>query len=467
MAAETTITMPQLGESLTEGTITKWLKSVGDFVKEDEPLFEVATDKINTEVGSSGTGTITKLLAKEGDTVKIGEALAILSSNGASATVSAPVPAAESPAVNATASAPTNGSNGTAQQSKETGLYPSDPSNLITLPPPTVPAKTGGDGNDNARWREKSSPLVRRILTENSLDLSVLDSIKGTGAEGRVTKDDVIAYIASAKTAPAKAAPAPLSATPVAQPFTLPAGIPSWITPPMDADSEVTPLAGIRKMIAERLSYSEHIAPHVTTFAEVDVTDLVAFRAKHKQWIADEYKANLTFLPFIIRAIATGLKAFPGMNASLIGDQLYTHKRFHLGLAVSLDQAGLMIPVIKDADHKSIIDLAIAISDLAARARTNQLKPDEIRGSTFTLSNPGAFGGWISTPVINQPNAAILNTGKIMKMPWVMPDDSIAARSIMYLSLSYDHRIVDGETSVKFLQHMKKTLENVEKSFLL
>jgi pyruvate/2-oxoglutarate dehydrogenase complex dihydrolipoamide acyltransferase (E2) component len=192
----------------------------------------------------------------------------------------------------------------------------------------------------------------------------------------------------------------------------------------------------------------------------------VALRAKFKQWAQDEASVNLTYMPFVIKAVCAGLKAFPAMNSSLIDNNLYVHKRIHIAVAVSLEGAGLILPVIKDADRMGIVGLAAAVQDLASRARKNQLTADEVRGSTFTISNPGAFGGWISTPIINQPNAAILNTGKIMKMPWVMPDDSIVARSIMYLSLSYDHRVVDGENSVKFLQFVKKSLEQIE-SFLL
>ena len=219
-------------------------------------------------------------------------------------------------------------------------------------------------------------------------------------------------------------------------------------------------------MIAERLSYSEHVAPHVTTFAEVDVTDLVALRARYKQWAQEQEGVSLTYMPFVIKAVCAGLRQFPAINSSLVDGNLYQHQRIHIAVAVSLDQAGLILPVIKDADRLGIIELARKVADLAARARSNKLTSDEVRGSTFTISNPGAFGGWISTPIINQPNAAILNTGKIMKMPWVMPDDTIAPRSIMYLSLSYDHRIVDGETSVKFLQSVKKNLEEIDK-FLL
>jgi pyruvate dehydrogenase E2 component (dihydrolipoamide acetyltransferase) len=473
--AETTITMPQLGESLTEGTVSKWLKKVGDSVKLDEPLFEVSTDKINLAVESSGEGVLISILVKEGETVKVGATLGILSDAAKPAvSVAEPAKAAVPAATAATAAAPVasaaaptspvaspakKSANGNSGESAATGLYPSDPSNMISLPPVAKPAAGNGAEDKEQNWREKSSPLVRRILAENNLPMSVLDQIQGSGVGGRVTKEDALAFVSKA--------PAPAAAAQQPQPLALPAGIPPWIVPPTDTDAEAQPLTGIRKMIAERLTYSEHVAPHVTTFADVDVTDLVAFRAKHKQWVADEYGANLTFLPFVIRAICAGLKAFPGVNSSLIGDTLYAHKRIHIGLAVSLDQAGLILPVIKDADHLGIVELAKTIQDLAGRARSNQLKPDEIRGSTFTLSNPGAFGGWISTPIINQPNAAILNTGTIKKMPWVMPDDSIVARSIMYLSLSYDHRIVDGETSVKFLQHVKRSLENVEKSFLL
>ncbi len=475
------VKMPQLGESLTEGTVGKWLKKVGEPIVENEDLFEVLSDKMNTEIPAEASGTLKEILVQEGQTVDINTPLAVISTEAvAAATAEAPTAAAAAVTtaqsegkVNAPATAaPSSSSNGT---DTHTGLYPSDPSNMIALPSTSKPAAlpTASTAENAARWREKSSPLVRSILTEHNMELSVLDQIQGSGANGRVNKDDVLAFIAKGAQAPAQpqpvaqpaAVPQPIAATP--QPLPVPQGVPSWIPIPSDTDAEVQPLAGIRKIIAERLTYSETVAPHVTTFAEVDVTDLVAFRAKHKQWVADDYGANLTFLPFVIRAIASGLKAFPAINSSLIGDQLYTHKRIHVAIAVSLDQTGLMLPIIKNADQKGVIELAKEISDLAAAARSNKLTPDQMRGSTFTLSNPGAFGGWISTPIINQPNAAILNTGTIKKMPWVMPDDSIVARSIMFLSLSYDHRIVDGETSVKFLQHIKKTLENVERSFLL
>jgi 2-oxoglutarate dehydrogenase E2 component (dihydrolipoamide succinyltransferase) len=453
--------MPQLGESLAEGTVGKWLKKIGDMVKEDEPLLEVITDKINAEIPSSGAGVLTAILVKEGETVLVGAPICVLSSDRVSFSAAAASLPAKASAVSAAPAASKIPENGGSAQSVSTGLYPANPSNMIVMPPVSKPAAGNGAADDEAKWREKSSPLVRRILTENKIPLSALDRIHGTGANGRVTKEDALAFVMR------EAVPVDTAEQVRPQPLAVPEGVPSWIVPPSAEDADAQPIAGIRRMIAERLTYSEHVAPHVTTFADVDVTDLVAFRAKHKQWVADEYGVSLTYLPFVIRAICSALKALPAVNSSLIGDTLYSHKRIHIGLAVSLDQAGLILPVIKDADRLGIVELAKAIQDLAARARTNHLKPDEVRGSTFTLSNPGAFGGWISTPVINQPNAAILNTGTIKRMPWVMADDSIVARSIMYLSLSYDHRIVDGETAVKFLQHIKRSLENVEKSFLL
>jgi pyruvate dehydrogenase E2 component (dihydrolipoamide acetyltransferase) len=474
MAGESiTIKMPQMGESLTEGTIGKWLKKVGDNVKENEDLVEILTDKMNTAIPSEVTGVVAEIIAQEGDVVQINQPIAVIkvgeSSGKAEAVHADPDPANPIPAKAEPAPEPTKSesvdklpseskSNGT--DTSHTGLYPSDPSNLITLPSAKVKtASETSTADQEHEWRERSSPLVRRILEENNLPLSILDSITGSGSNGRITKDDVLEFVKAGATQVAAPTVKPA-------PFVVPTGVPSWLTPPNDTDADVQPLAGIRKIIAERLSYSEQVAPHVTTFAEVDVTDLVALRSRQKQYVSETFGANLTFLPFVIKAVCLGLKAFPGINASLIGDTLYSHKKIHVGIAVSLDQTGLMLPVIKNADTLSIVDLAKAVSDLASRARSNSLKPDEIRGSTFTISNPGAFGGWISTPIINQPNAAILNTGTIKKMAWVMPDDSIVPRSIMFLSLSYDHRIVDGETSVKFLQHVKSTLENIERSFL-
>lgn len=476
--------MPALGESVAEGTIIKWLKSVGEHVDLDEPLVEVLTDKINVEMPSSAAGTVTKLLANEGDIVKVGAPMCVISANGAQPAAQAPpaqdiatTPQAEAAAAAALGEPPDQGA-----AKEDTGLYPADASKAIVLPPRgQTPAQSNGD-NDR-RLRERSSPLVRRILAENNLDLAVIDQIHGTGSEGRVTKEDVLAFLASRQAQPGQpsAAPALGAPQPVAPPSTSPSAASAAslapaasvqpaaatsIPTPSDTDAIVTPLAGIRKMIAERLAYSEHVAPHVTTFAEVDVTDLVALRARYKQWAQEQEGVNLTYMPFVIKAVCAGLRQFPAINSSLIDNQLYQHQRIHIAVAVSLDQTGLILPVIKDADRLGIIELARRVADLAARARANKLTPDEVRGSTFTISNPGAFGGWISTPIINQPNAAILNTGKIMKMPWVMPDDTIAPRSIMFLSLSYDHRIVDGETSVKFLQSVKKNLEEIDK-FLL
>jgi pyruvate/2-oxoglutarate dehydrogenase complex dihydrolipoamide acyltransferase (E2) component len=457
MADETNVLMPPLGESVVEGVINKWLKKVGDHVDEDELLVEVTTDKVNTEIPSIASGTITKIIAQEGDTVKVGAPMCVISSsNGTAATVSAPAPAAE-----AAAPAPVT-EFAAAEKHEDTGLYPVDPNNVIVVPPPKKKPVPGSNGSEvPSLIREKSSPLVRRIIAENGLNIGVLENITGTGIEGRVTKDDILAYIASAKTAPVEVAPK--VTTPSAAPSAI---VNPGVVVPTDTDAVITPLAGIRKIIAERLSYSEQISPHVTTFAEVDVTDLVALRSKYKDWAKEEEGVSLTFLPFVIKAVAAGLKVFPAINSSLMDGQVYTHKRIHMAIAVSLDQTGLILPVIKDADQLGVIQLARSVQDLAARARTNQLKADEARGSTFTISNPGAFGGWISTPIINQPNAAILNTGTIKKMAWVMPDDTIAVRSIMFLSLSYDHRLVDGETSVKFLQFVKKNLEQIDK-FLL
>jgi 2-oxoglutarate dehydrogenase E2 component (dihydrolipoamide succinyltransferase) len=390
--------------------------------------------------------------------------MCVISKNG----VAASAPPAEKPAAVQVATAPTSAAEATPAKGEDTGLYPVDPKNVITLPPPKkklAPELDADSFGDSSLVKEKSSPLVRRIIAENGLDLSILDQLKGTGIGGRVTKDDILTYIAQEKTAdPAPAAPAPVPAKPAAEaPVTF---ANPGVSVPSDADSVITPLAGIRKIIAERLSYSEHVAPHVTTFAEVDVTDLVSLRARYKDWAKEEEGVSLTFLPFVIKAITAGLRAYPAINSSLLDGQVYTHKNIHIAVAVSLDQTGLILPVIKNADRLGIIDLARAVQDLAARARTNKLTADEARGSTFTISNPGAFGGWISTPIINQPNAAILNTGTIKKMAWVMPDDTIVPRSIMFLSLSYDHRLVDGETSVKFLQSIKKNLEQIDK-FLL
>jgi pyruvate dehydrogenase E2 component (dihydrolipoyllysine-residue acetyltransferase) len=437
------VVMPQMGESIVEGTLTKWLKKPGDKVERDEPLFEISTDKVDTEIPSPAAGTLGELLVKEGETVSVGTIVARIG-DGAAATPAAPAqaapaPAAEAPAPPAPAAAP----------------EPVRASPTPTPAPPPAPVP------EAAEPAGPLSPLVRKMARESNVDLA---QVTGTGAGGRITKEDVEKHIA-AVSAPAPAAPAPPAPKPAAAPA--PAATPATPRSPIEpmAKTRVEPLSTMRKAIAEHMVRSKATSPHVTTIHKVDMTKVAKIRARNKGSFQAQYGMSLTFLPFVTQATVEALRAFPIVNASIEGSNIIYHNEINIGIAVALEN-GLIVPVIRNADEKNVVGLQRSIVDLASRARARQLKPDEIQGGTFSISNFGGFGSIIATPVINQPQVAILGVGAIEKTPVVVDDDAIAIRSIMYLSLSFDHRLIDGALADQFTAKIKAGLENFSEEIL-
>jgi 2-oxoglutarate dehydrogenase E2 component (dihydrolipoamide succinyltransferase) len=422
----TDVIMPQMGESIFEGTITKWLKKVGDSVQRDEPLFEISTDKVDAEIPSPAAGTLTEIKVTEGTTVQINTVVAVI---GGTAGATAPAPAA----VPAPAAAP--------------------------APAASAPAAAEPEEETVSADGVRSSPLVRKIAKENNVDLS---KVKGTGSAGRITKEDILAYIAgkpagAATPAPAAPAPAPVPAPAAAAPKPAPAPAPSIVP------GELVPLSRMRSIIAQRMVESKHTSPHVHTCFKIDLTKIVKLREKEKSKYEQRNGVKLTYMPFITRAVINTLRKMPIVNASMEGDGIRYHQNVNIGIAVALDW-GLIVPVIKQAEDKSFLGIARAIVDLAERARGKKLKTDEVSGGTFTITNPGIFGEQFGTPIINQPESAILGVGGLFKEPTVITDesgsDSIAVRSIIRLTLGFDHRIVDGADAGKFMQEVKKYLEN-------
>lgn len=415
----THILMPQLGESITEGTIGLWLKHEGDRVEQYEALLEILTDKVNIEYPSPVTGVITKIFAKEGDTLPVGAELAIIEEMG--------VPGGEQVAARATDGG----------EAKEAAA-PAAPS--VTAPPPVTGATERSAVTVPDEVREHLSPAVRKLADEHKLSAADLASIQGTGAGGRITKEDVFAFVAGR--------------VPAAPPTVAGAVAPAKAVP---GDDEVVPLTPMRKTIAERLVLSKNTAPHAWTMIEVDMTRLVAWRQQLKEEFRRREGVDLTYLPFVIKAVVQSLKDVPMLNASWAGDRIIIHKRIHIGIAVGLEE-GLVVPVIRDADQKSIAALAKAVSELAHRAKAGKLTLDELQGGTFTVNNTGAFGSVLSAPILNPPEAGILSMEAIIKRPVVI-DDAIAIRSMMNVCLSLDHRVVDGVLAGRFLQGVRKRLE--------
>jgi 2-oxoglutarate dehydrogenase E2 component (dihydrolipoamide succinyltransferase) len=431
-----------MGESIVEGTLTKWLKKPGDKVERDEPLFEISTDKVDTEIPSPAAGVLGELLVKEGETVGVGTVVARIGDGGAAA----PAPAAAAPVAEApVAPAP----------APPAPAAPEAPAAPVT---PVVEATVEPSG--------PLSPLVRKMARENNVDLG---KVTGSGAGGRITKEDVEKHIASsAAPAPVAAAPAAPAAAPAApkQPAAPAAGPVTPRSPiePM-AKTRVEPLSTMRKAIAEHMVRSKQTSPHVTTIHKVDMTKVAKIRARNKGSFQAQYGMSLTFLPFVTQATVEALRAFPIVNASIEGSNIIYHNEINIGIAVALEN-GLIVPVIRNADEKNVVGLQRSIVDLASRARARQLKPDEIQGGTFSISNFGGFGSIIATPVINQPQVAILGVGAIEKTPVVVDDDAIAIRSIMYLSLSFDHRLIDGALADQFTAKIKAGLENFSEEIL-
>jgi len=449
------VVMPQMGESIFEGTITKWLKKPGDKVERDEPLFEISTDKVDAEIPSPSAGVLKEIKIAEGQTVPIQTIVAVIDGAG-SAAASAPAPAA-APAKPASAPAPA-----------PAAAKPAAPAPALAAPAsaPAAPAAASGSTE-----RIHSSPLVRRLAKEHGVDLS---AIEGTGAGGRITKEDIEAVIAGQSAPAAAQAPAPAAAArpSVPPPAPAPVGAPAvhgsqyvaalQIGVPREriyfGNYEVQPLSNMRQKIAEHMVASKHVSAHVYSVDEIDMTKVAAIRAKAKEEFEKRYETKLTFMPFFVKAAVAGLRAYPTLNASLDGTNMVLHKEINVGIAVALDW-GLLVPVIRNADEKNLLGIQRNLNDLAERARSKKLKPEEVQEGTFSITNPGVFGGLFGLPVISQPNVGILGLGAIEKRPVVI-NDSIAIRSMCYVTLSYDHRVVDGAVAHQFLHKVKETLEN-------
>jgi 2-oxoglutarate dehydrogenase E2 component (dihydrolipoamide succinyltransferase) len=500
----TTIKMPQLGETIVEGTILKWLKQEGESIERDESLFEISTDKVDTEVPSPVNGTVSKILVEEGQTVPVGTDLAEIAEEGAAETtggsgagaapVGGPAPAAEeassgttagteppseaapAPSTPAAPSAAPAGAESAAAVAEGSaaempGVEPATPQGAeataasATSPEP-APADTGSGAMPDRGPRSKIlSPLVRRLADEHDLDLS---RIQGSGTGGRITKQDVMAAIDSGGAAAAPAAAAVTAPATEPAPAEVPAPAPSQApqaptvapVPPTvgGPGDEVAPISHIRKLIGQHMVGSLQTSARAWTMVEVNIDHLVKLRERVKEGFKAKHGVNLTYLPFVIRATCDALLSHPEVNSELRGDEIVLHRYVNMGIAVSYD-AGLIVPVIKGADAMNTVGIARAIADLAGRARAHQLKPDEIQGSTFTITNPGPYGSIASLPIINQPNTGILSLDAIQKRAVVI-DDTIAIRSMVNISMSWDHRTIDGEIATRFLARVKENLES-------
>ncbi len=473
----TEVVMPQMGESIAEGTITKWLKKVGDHVDRDEPLFEISTDKVDAEIPSPAAGTLSEIRAQEGETVEVNTVVAVLD-GGAAGVAKAPEPApqAKDAATRVEAQQPAPAPAEIKPQSTpppETLPAPpverpaqrtaAGPAEAQSLPAPSKPARPEPKGNGGREAtvedlrRTKSSPLVRKIAKEHGIDIN---SLEGTGQSGRVTKNDILSFIESGPPTVAPKAPATPAATRPTAPVAPESPPPAQIRP--GEGDRVEPMSVMRKKIAEHMVLSRRTSAHVTTVYEVDMTRVAKLRQEHKDSFQELTGTKLTFMPFIFQSVNNALRKFPIFNAQVSGDQIIYKRDINLGMAVALDW-GLIVPVIKRADDLSISGLARAANDLAERARTKQLKPDEVAGGTFTITNPGVFGGLFGTPIINQPQLAILGVGKIEKRPKVVTtedgEDVIAIRWLAYFALSFDHRVIDGSDAERFLAYVKEQLE--------
>ena len=510
----TEVIMPQMGESIAEGTITKWLKKVGEAVKRDEPIFEISTDKVDAEIPSPVAGTLIEIKVPEGQTVAINTVVALVGEAGAQTGAPPPAqspeqadgtaPAAAPPVASSATPAPPSGgpappvSEGAAKETQTRSREPEAPEATPSPsavaaqrgPEPVAPARppaaqtqpaapqeeraVGRVESIEERLRLRSSPLVRKIAQDQAVDIR---EIEGTGIYNRVTKNDILSYIENRKVgsaSPAAAtaaapkpaeteAPAPAPAPGRPEPAQPPA--PSRPAAPVTDRDEIVPMSKIRKITADNMILSKRTSAHVTTVFQVDYTAIARLREQQKEAFLQKNGVKLTYLPFIFRAAIQALKKFPQLNASIDGENIVYHKDIHLGMAVALDW-GLIVPVIRNGDEKSILGLARATQDLAERARTKRLRPEEIQGGTFTVTNPGVFGSLFGTPIIPQPQVAILGVGTIEKRPVVVRDeagnDALGIRTTGYLALSFDHRLVDGADADKFMASVKETLEQGE-----
>lgn len=449
------VVMPQMGESIAEGTMSRWLKKIGDNVKRDEPLFEISTDKVDAEIPAPSAGVLVEILVADGQTVPVQTVVARLETDAsAAAAIPAAAPSAPSTAPAGAAGAPPAVESAPAPAAAPT---PSVAAPIL----PAAPAPSPGSFED--RIRTKSSPLVRKIAAEHGIELA---GLQGSGIAGRVTKKDLLQAIETGVTvAPAAAAPTVAGAPAPMASMYAPAGF-GFEPPAVNAwpGDVVEPMSKIRRLTAGHMVYSKHTSAHVTTFFEVDLTKVARIRQRMRGDFEAQYGEKLTFLPFITQAVVQGLRKFPVLNAAIRGTDIVYRKQYNIGIAVALDW-GLIVPVIKQADSLSLVGLTRGLNDLASRARTKKLKPEEVQDASFTITNPGVFGSVTGTPVIPQPTVAILCLGTIEKRPKVVtgPDgeDTIAIRTCAYFSLSFDHRIVDGSDADQFMAFIKKQLETI------
>ncbi len=479
----TEVVMPQMGESIAEGTITRWLKQVGEQVERDEPLFEISTDKVDAEIPSPAAGTLTQVLFKEGDTVEVNKVVAYIGEAGEASAAPASASPAEAPKQEAASAAAAPASQAAVSASPPpppppTPAAPQPPSpqqraaapqpSVPPVPPveppspaqPATPERPSAESTAEELRRTRSSPLVRKIAAEHNIDITRLE---GTGASGRVTKNDILSFIESgAALSPQQAAvsaPQPQTEARGPQPPPQPSAPPP--AQPGEGD-RVEPMSVMRKKIAEHMTMSQRTSAHVATVYEIDMTRVHRLREQKKGEFQQRVGTKLSYMPFIFQAITQAIRKFPIFNSQVAGDQIVYKRDINLGMAVALDW-GLIVPVIKRADDLSIAGLAKAANDLAERARAKQLKPDEVAGGTFTITNPGVFGGLFGTPIINQPQVAILGVGTIEKRAKVITteegDDVIAIRHMAYFALSFDHRIIDGADAERFLSYVKEILE--------
>jgi len=441
------VLMPQMGESITEGTIVRWFKAEGETVKKDEPLLEISTDKVDAEVPAPASGVLAAINHGPGTTVAVETVIGVIAAEGEQVAAPAPAKPAAAPAPPPVAPpAPT-------PAPRPAAPPPAAPPPAAPAPVPTVSAA------EAEAARTRTSPVVRRIAAEHGVDVA---AVPGTGSQGRVTKTDLLDYLERQKSAPAPrpaAAPAPAGVQ-VAPAPPAPGPAPSR---PFDGEELREPLSIMRQRIAEHMVASKRTSPHVYTLFEVDVSRVVALRARHRDAFEQRHGIKLTVTPFFLKAVVEGLKAFPVVNASLDGNDIVFHRHINLGVAVAVP-AGLIVPVVTRAEELSILGLQRSITDLANRARSKKLLPDEVHGATFSVTNPGQFGGVAGFPIINQPNTAIMSIGNVQRRPWVVTDEdgreALAIRDVVYLTLSFDHRLIDGAIADQFMSRVKAVLQD-------
>ncbi len=454
----TDVVMPQMGESIFEGTLTKWLKKPGEKVQRDEPLFEISTDKVDAEIPAPASGTLGEIKVKEGTTVQVNTVVATIVAEGEAAGA----PSKGAPAAQAAPPAPSpqpQATEAVAKPRKESVPLPPPPQQAVAQHKESVIEFPHEEGEEE---RVRSSPLVRRIAKEHGVDLA---QVQGSGLGGRITKEDIQSFVAQhggGGAAPSRAATAPAE---VPQRAAAPAPVPE--RGPIAVPGELVPMSQMRKVIAQRMIESKRTSAHVHSVFEVDVTRIMRLREREKAKFEQANGVRLTVMPFFARAVVNAIRQHPIVNSSVEGDNIRYHQNINLGIAVALEW-GLIVPVLRNAEDLSFVGLQRAISDLAERARSKKLRPDEVQGGTFTITNPGVFGPLFGTPIIMQPQVAILGMGGIFKTPVVRTDedgsDAIVIRHIIHLSLGYDHRVVDGADADKFLATLKKNLEGWSES---